>query len=152
MAAVPPTENSAVGLTLLAADRKVVVTKEERHQAALARYAPWQGARRVAAELSFAPSGNLIEILLDGLLVGELTTLMSRRYGPLVEHVQRRGGRPGCLADVVVGTRGIEVELRLPAVATAPVPRRRNRKPVSNDAGYGQPPASPASNRCATGR
>jgi hypothetical protein len=116
MAAAPPIENSVHGLTLLAAERKVAVTKEGRHQAALKRYAPSAGARHVAVELRFARGVQLVvEVLLDGLRVGELTALMSRRYGPLVAYVLRRGGRPGCHADVVVGRRGIEVDLRLPA-------------------------------------
>lgn len=141
MAAAPPIENSAHDLTLLAADRKVVVTKEEQHQAALTRYAPWGSARRVAVELRVVRRGRqqVIEVLLDGMQVGELTPLMSRRYGPLVDDVLRRGGRPGCIADVVVGTRGIEVEVRLPAVAATPEPprseSRRSRKPLWIGAG-----------------
>ena len=70
--------------------------------------------RRVAIEL--VPIGPRLEARLDGQRVGELTALMSQRYGPTVDSVLRRGGRPGCIGRVALGKRGVEVELRLPAV------------------------------------
>jgi hypothetical protein len=136
-----PTENSAVGLALLEAVHKVVVTGEEHHQGALVRYAP-QGdgrPRQVAVELRFAPirhgqyAGQRgIEVLLDGQRVGELTHRMALRYGPLVEHVLRGGGRPACIARVIHGRRGIEVELRLPASSdrSLPAPVRPPARPT----------------------
>lgn len=125
-------ENSTRGLTLLDPDREVVVTREEHHQRELAAWAPRADgrARRVAVELCFAPithgthAGRRgIEARLDGRRVGELTFLMSQRYGPLVDEVLRSGGRPACVATVDHGRRGlVEVELRLPEVPAGPPP------------------------------
>ncbi len=116
-------ENSTLGLTMLDGDRKVVVTGEEHHQDVLWAYTPHAGrARRVAVEL-VPTGGRRIEARLDGRRVGELTALMSQRYGRIVDDVQRHGGRVGCLGLVVAGKRGIEVELRLPTVGPGrPVP------------------------------
>ena len=108
------TENSTAGLTMLDAERSVVLTGAE-HQDVL--WDPEQASRRVALEL--VPVGPRLEARLDGQRVGELTALMSQRYGPTVDSVLRRGGRPGCVGRVVAGKRGIEVELRLPAVDAA---------------------------------
>jgi Excalibur calcium-binding domain len=130
------TENSTAGLTMLDAERSVVLTGAE-HQDVL-----WgEHSHRVALEL--VPVGPRLEARLDGQRVGELTALMSQRYGPTVDSVLRRGERPGCVARVVRGKRGVEVELRLPAVnaaggpPTAQLPvvaparrRRRSRTPL----------------------
>lgn len=100
---------------MLDAERSVVVTGEERHQDVLGDLAPERGrSRRVAIEL--VPIGPRLEARLDGQRVGELTALMSQRYGPTVDSVLRGGGRPGCIGRVALGKRGVEVELRLPAV------------------------------------
>ena len=100
---------------MLDAERSVVVTGEERHQDVLGELAPERGrSRRVAIEL--VPIGPRLEARLDGQRVGELTALMSQRYGPTVDSVLRGGGRPGCIGRVAMGKRGVEVELRLPAV------------------------------------
>jgi hypothetical protein len=116
------TENSAAGLFMLKAEVSVTVTREEHHQLALTRY-PVSGdaARRVAVELGWCTVGfgkykgdQAVEVRLDGERVGELTYAMSQRYGPVVDAVLNRGGRPGCEAVVHVGKRGIEVELMLP--------------------------------------
>jgi Excalibur calcium-binding domain len=130
------TENSTAGLTMLDAERSVVLTGAE-HQDVLRE----EHSRRVALEL--VPVGPRLEARLDGQRVGELTALMSQRYGPTVDSVLRRGERPGCVARVVRGKRGVEVELRLPAVNAAggppteqlPVvapakPRKRSRTPL----------------------
>jgi hypothetical protein len=138
------TENSTAGLTMLDAERSVVVTGEERHQDVLGELAPERGrARRVTIEL--VPIGPRLEARLDGRRVGELTALMSQRYGPTVDSVLRGGGRPGCIGRVALGKRGIEVELRLPAVGPvglateqlpvvppvgSPSPGRRSRTPL----------------------
>ena len=90
------------------------------------------------------PIGPRLEARLDGQRVGELSSLMSQRYGPTVDSVLRRGGRPGCIGRVAQGKQGVEVELRLPAVnaaggppteqlpviAPARKPTRRSRTPV----------------------
>ncbi|MFC4947019.1 hypothetical protein [Pseudonocardia sp. GCM10023141] len=118
-------ENSAAGLFRLTPDNEVVVTREEFHQPALARYAPRPDGqpRKVVVELRIAPithgrhAGQPgIEVWLDARRVGELTSLMSNRYGPIVADVLRRGGRPAADAVVLNGTRGIEVTVRLPDV------------------------------------
>jgi hypothetical protein len=129
------TENSTAGLTMLDAERSVVLAGAE-HRDVL-----WEEqSRRVALEL--VPVGPRLEARLDGQRVGELTALMSQRYGPTVDSMLRRGERPGCVARVVRGKRGVEVELRLPAVnaaggppteqlpVVAPARRRRSRTPL----------------------
>jgi hypothetical protein len=136
------TENSTAGLTMLDAERAVVVNGGEHHQDALWEYPPVQGrSRRVAIEL--VPVGPRLEARLDGQRVGELSALMSLRYGPTVDGVLRRGERPGCVGRIVWGKGGgVDVELRLPAVNAAGGPpteqipvvvlprRRRSRTPL----------------------
>lgn len=150
------TENSAAGLFMLKAEVSVTVTREEHHQLALARY-PVSGdaVRRVAVELAWCTVGfgkykgeRAVEVRLDGERVGELTYAMSQRYGPVVDAVLNRGGRPGSEAIVRVGKRGIEVELMLPrdtsriaALGTTPTPlssgaaNPRSSRVVTNDIG-----------------
>lgn len=146
-------ENSQHGLTLLAPDHEVVATREEHHQQALAPWAPRGDGRprRVAVELRFArithgshAGRSGLEILLEGQRVGELTLRMSERYAPHVEQVQRRGGRAGCVAMVIHGRRGVEVELRLPDAAAVPAPLPRpvpvpgpSTRPVPSGPGAG---------------
>ncbi|WP_158559912.1 hypothetical protein [Prauserella sp. PE36] len=114
-------ENSSSGLSLLPGEVSVTVTREEHHQAELARYAPAGGERRVVVELGWCTitSGKhrgrrAVEVRLDGHRIGELTYLMSQRYGPLMERVGASGGRPGCEALIQQGEKKIEVVLRLP--------------------------------------
>src|SRR3954467_658568 len=116
------TENSAAGLFMLKAEVSVTVTREEHHQFALSRY-PVSGdaVRRVAVELAWCTINfgkykgeRAVEIRLDGERVGELTYAMSQRCGNVVDTVVGHGRRPGCVAVVHVGKRGIEVELLLP--------------------------------------
>src|SRR6185295_2295088 len=116
------TENSTAGLTMLDAERSVVVIGEEHHQDVLYDVlygsTPERGqVRRVAIEM--VPIGPRLETRLNGQRVGELTALMSLRYGPTVDSVLRRGERPGCVGRIALGKRGVEVELRLPAVNAA---------------------------------
>jgi hypothetical protein len=130
-------EESPMGLTMLSGDVAVSVTREEHHQAVLARYSVAVGSQRnMAAELGWCTIGSgkyrgqrAIEVRLDGQRVGELTYLMSQRYGPLVDQLAARQHRPGCVALIQRGAKGLEVVLRLPrntsdAVPTPP-PRRR---------------------------
>ncbi|MBV9919831.1 MAG: excalibur calcium-binding domain-containing protein [Pseudonocardia sp.] len=107
---------------MLDAERSVVVTGEEHYQDVL--YDVLYGSttergqvRRVAVEL--VPIGPRLEARLGGQRVGELTALMSLRYGPTVDSVLRRGERPGCVGRISLGRRGVEMELRLPAVNAA---------------------------------
>lgn len=144
------TENSPAGLVMLGAEVTVTVTREEHHQAALARYPVAPGAQRqVAVELTWCTitSGKYrgqpaIEVRLDGARVGELTYLMSQRYAAFLTQVTSHGARPGCQAVIQRGARGLEVVLRLPrpTEATMPIP------PVPRHA-LPTPPPAPATPR-----
>ncbi|MCT2587852.1 hypothetical protein [Actinophytocola gossypii] len=103
---------------MVGSEAQVTVTGENQHQAALARYRP--GAT-VAVELGWCTirSGKYrgeraIEVRLDGQRVGELTHLMTQRYGSLVSRVAAGGGRPGAEATIHSGARGLEITLRMP--------------------------------------
>lgn len=128
---------------MLDPDHAVEVIGQEHHQPALVAYAPDDGglSRRVAAELCFTAGGR-IEVQLDGWRAGELSAPMSQRYGPHVEEILRRGGRPGAVGLIANGPYGYELEVRLPDVSAAPAPiddplplpparaRRRFRTPL----------------------
>ncbi len=107
------------------AERTVTVTKEQRHQATLRRYVPDLGwpSQQMVADLRYCTitSGRYagqraIEVCFDGERVGELTYLMSVRYRPFVDAVLARHETPACEADVFANERGVQVEIRLPAV------------------------------------
>ncbi len=114
---------------LLGGEHPVTVTKEERHQAVLARHLSTDGrARQMAAELGFCRiaegkyrGGRAVEVRVGGERAGELTVRMSERYAPLVEAVLAGGGRPVCEAVLAGGSRGAQVELRLPAPDMLPM-------------------------------
>jgi excalibur calcium-binding domain-containing protein len=106
------TENSTVGLTMLDAERSVVVAGDEHLQDVLRDH-----PARITIEL--VPVGPRLEARLDGERVGELSALMSLRYAPTVDGVLRRGERPGCVGRIIRGKHGVDVELRLPAVNAA---------------------------------
>jgi len=55
-----------------------------------------------------------VEVLIDGVRVGQLTHAMTERYLPLLEAVERRGAVPTAEALLTDGPRGIQVVLRLP--------------------------------------
>jgi hypothetical protein len=126
------TENSTAGLTVLDADRAVVVAGDEHVLT----------GHPSPVTIELVPVGARLEARLDGQRVGELSALMSLRYAPTVDEVLRRGERPGCIGRVVRGKHGVEVELRLPAVNAAggppteqlpvvvPRKRRRSRTPL----------------------
>lgn len=115
-------ENSTAGLVMVGGDAPVTVTREEHHQDVLAGYAPAPGGeRRVAVELTWCAirSGKYkgqraIEVRLDGRRAGELTYLMSQRYGPLVAHLNTHASRAGCEAVVTRDAKGLQLSLRLP--------------------------------------
>jgi hypothetical protein len=132
------TENSPAGLVMLDPAVTVTVTQEEHHQDVLSRYPVGTGnARLVAVELGWCAiqSGKYqgqqaVEVRLDGYRVGELTYAMSQRYGPMLNAIAARGGRPGCEALIHAGKRGVELDLRMPretAVVGAPT---ISREPV----------------------
>ena len=106
------TENSTAGLTMLDAERAVVVAGDGRLRHVL-RDHPTQ----VTIEL--VPVRPRLEARLDGERVGELTALMSLRYAPTVDGLLRRGERPGCVGRIIRGKHGVDLELRLPAVNAA---------------------------------
>lgn len=105
---------------VLAADREVVVTREEDHQDVLARHhRPGAAPTPVTVELwSSSVTGGkyrgdyAVEVRLDGLRVGELTAAMSARYRHLVDVV----GPVRCRGAVTHGRRGHQVDLKLPDV------------------------------------
>lgn len=123
-------ENDSTGLVMLEPDVTVTVTGEERHQRQLARYRPQaHERRRVVVELGWCTvqSGKYrgqraVEVRLDGGRVGQLTYLMSQRYGPAVHRVTAANRRPGCEALMFHGKRGVELELRLPREQASAVP------------------------------
>lgn len=123
-------ENDSTGLIMFEPEVTVTVTDEERHQQQLARYRPQDhDRRRVAVELGWCTiqSGKYrgqraVEVRLDGGRVGQLTYLMSQRYGAAVHRVTAANGRPGCEALVFHGKRGVELELRLPREQASPAP------------------------------
>jgi hypothetical protein len=117
----PTSTDRPDGLVLLAAERTVTVTREEHHQDVLAGR-----TGRVVVELRpcMITSGKHagrdgLEGTLDGRRVGELTWLMAQRYRPAVDALVVRGFRVGCEALLREDSRGIQVELRLPAEPTA---------------------------------
>lgn len=124
-------ENPSSGLVVVAAEVAVTVTREEHHQQVLGRYpvAPG-GQRRVVVELGWCAIAagkyrgeQAVEVRLDGQRVGELTWLMSQRYGDLVSGLLGQGARPGCEATVTRGARGLEIVLHLPRDPSAvPMP------------------------------
>lgn len=106
---------------LLAPERAVTVTGEEHHQDVLAGRS---GRVVVALAAVVVPVGKeagrrRVEVRLDGRRVGELTRLMSERYLPLLDDVTARGRWPVCEAVLKPHQRGVQVELRLPAVDAA---------------------------------
>lgn len=141
-------DNPADGLTLLAPGRAVTLTGEEHHQHVLAGYLPpGAGSREVVVALGWCriergkyAGGRAVEARLGGQRIGELTHRMSQRYAPLVEDVLARGGQPGCVAVLRVEERGIQAELRLPAVDQG-----RMQVDGPPDAAAGGPPTSAGS-------
>ena len=116
-------ENLVGEIDLLDPARQVTVTKEENHQTVLSRhYSPARAFTRVAAQLvsSTVSAGKhkgayAIEVRLDGDRVGELTAAMSARYQHLVVAAVKQSGQADCEALITHGTRGLQIDLRLPA-------------------------------------
>jgi hypothetical protein len=112
-------------LVVLAAERPVTVTGEQHHQDVLAGRS---GRVVVVLHPSTVSRGKYagqpgLTVVLDGRPVGELTRLMAQRYLPMVREVAARGRVAGCEAWLRADHRGVQVELRLPAVDAAPGPR-----------------------------
>jgi hypothetical protein len=115
-------ENLVGEIDLLDPARQVTVTKEEDHQTVLSRHhPPARISTRVAAQLvSSTVSGGkhkgayAIEVRLDGSRVGELTAAMSARYQHLIVAAVKQSGHANCEALITHGTRGFQIDLRLP--------------------------------------
>jgi hypothetical protein len=124
--------SSAPGLAVLEPRRTILVTQVEDHQDILAPHAPVDSERRdVLVELAFCTvsagmyaGSRGIEVRLDGYRVGELTPTMSHRYAELLEQVYAAGQQPGAEAVVKHGPRGVEMQLRLPALDESEEPTR----------------------------
>lgn len=115
---VVPLPHSSRGLVVLAPERTVTVTGEQHHQDVLAGRTGGVVVALVRGTIRTGKHAGQrgVEVVLDGRRVGELTLLMSERYLPLLDDVVARGGRPGCEALLRPDHRGVQVELRLPAV------------------------------------
>ena len=117
----------------LPADRDVTVTKEEHHQDVLAEFHMGSTTRVVASlRSSTVSSGKYagqygIEVVLDGRRVGELTAAMSSRYRDVIADAELRGGPVLCEAVVTHGSRGFQIDLRLPK-AQGPAARSENTR------------------------
>ncbi|WP_459723424.1 hypothetical protein [Actinophytocola sp. KF-1] len=117
-------ENLAEEIDLLDPARQVTVTKEENHQAVLSRHhSPSRALTRVAAQLvsSTVSSGKhkgayAIEVRLNGDRVGELTATMSARYEHLISAAVNQSGHAYCEAVITHGSRGFQIDLRMPAM------------------------------------
>ncbi|MCW0215441.1 MAG: hypothetical protein OJJ54_18960 [Pseudonocardia sp.] len=124
--------SSVPGLAVLEPRRTIIVTQVEDHQDILADHAPVGSERReVLVELTFCTvsagmyvGSRGIEVRLDGYRVGELTPTMSHRYAELLEQVYAAGQQPGAEAVLKHGTRGLELQLRLPALDESEEPTR----------------------------
>lgn len=107
-------------------DLQCTVTGEEHHQDHLLSVAPCNPnvTTRVIVTLCYCQIVNgkyqdeqAIEVRLDGERVGQLTRAMTQRYSPYMNAVARTGRIPAAEALVTSGSRGIQVELRMPRVS-----------------------------------
>lgn len=142
--------NNPGDLELLAAERTVTVTRAEHHQDVLAGR---RGRVAVAVRPCTIATGKHagrrgVEVGLDGRRVGELTLLMAERYLPMIDEAAARGRRVGCEALLRPDHRGVQVELRLPAVDTNARPGHAafptTALPASVPSGAGGPGGSTA--------
>ncbi len=126
--------NAADGLNLLRGERQITVTGEENHQQALLELAKrGRGAEKMSlfAELTTCEIAKGkhrgetgVEVLIDGVRVGELTKLQSDRYLGQVQRILARGQRPGCDATLRhADGKGWQVELQLPTPDREPLSR-----------------------------
>jgi hypothetical protein len=113
----PPPLSHAGEFVLLEGERTVTVTREEHHQDVLAGRSGSTIAELRSCTITAGKHAGQdgLEVLLDGRRVGELTRLMAQRYRPMVDEIRARGNRAGCEAVLRDDTRGVQVELRLPA-------------------------------------
>ncbi len=115
-------------MATLCPEVQCTVTGEEHHQDQLLPVAPRSPieATRVIVTLCYCQIVNgkhrgeqAIEVRLDGERVGQLTRAMTQRYAPHMDAVARTGRIPAAEAVVMTGSRGIQVELRMPKVTHA---------------------------------
>lgn len=115
-------------MATLCPEVQCTVTGEEHHQDQLQSVAPRSPneATRVIVTLCYCQIVNgkhrgeqAIEVRLDGERVGQLTRAMTQRYTPHMDAVARTGRIPAAEAVVMTGSRGIQVELRMPRVTHA---------------------------------
>lgn len=115
-------------MATLCPEVQCTVTGEEHHQDQLQSVAPRSPneVTRVIVTLCNCRIVNgkhrgeqAIEVRLDGERVGQLTRAMTQRYAPHMDAVARAGRIPAAEAVVMTGSRGIQVELRMPRVTHA---------------------------------
>lgn len=115
-------------MTTLPPEVQCTVTGEEHHQDRLLSVAPRNPneVTRVLVTLSYCQivtgryrGEQAIEVRLDGERVGQLTRAMTQRYAPYVDDIARTGRIPAAEAVVVSGSRGIQVELRMPRATSS---------------------------------
>lgn len=115
-------------MVTLCPEVQCTVTGEEHHQDHLLSVAPSNPneATRVVVTLCYCQIANgkyqgeqAIEVRLDGERVGQLTRAMTERYASYMDAVAHTGRVPTAEAVVTSGSRGVQVELRMPRVTHA---------------------------------
>ena len=113
------------GVAILSPEVQCTVTGEEHHQDHLLPFAPCNPneATRVLVTFGYCQIVNgkyrgerAIEVRLDGERVGQLTHAMTQRYASYVNAVACTGRIPAAEAVVMSGSRGAQIELRMPSV------------------------------------
>lgn len=110
--AADPLQESDADEPTLPVGERVTVVGEEAHQEALEKIFAEAGGDGVLAELR-SPAG-VVEVLIDGERVGELTAKMSERFLPLVGAAATACGRATTPASLSRGKKKLEVTVLLP--------------------------------------
>lgn len=157
---LPPTSAHS----LLPFGRAIQVKGEEAYQSRLARYLhpageQWAHATLTAVERQTArTSKQVVEVSLDGAVVGELTPAMSAEFLPIIERLQQTG--KACAARVIVKGNAVKSDVVLHATKaneldgewlnanlrpTAALPQAPSTGPVPDPAASSKAGGGPAS-------